>query len=154
MIVSTFGGMNQRPAAPELVSPQVEQELAVLDSVFVARNFNPHPFVPADRRAGPVLTVGDDTFEFRIFQGVRLHVHGQPFVRRVRGGPLRDGPRLENAVHFQAQIPVERTGVVFLDDEKALPAQRDRSSKRLRGQTRRALLAVPLELIGDSFWHA
>jgi hypothetical protein len=36
---------------------------------------------------------------------------------RVHGGTFGDGPRFEDTVVFETEVPVEMGGVVFLDDE-------------------------------------
>ena len=40
----------------------------MLDPVLVARDLDPDALVPADRRAGTVLTLGDDPLELSILQ--------------------------------------------------------------------------------------
>src|SRR3546814_9170709 len=47
-----------------------------------------------------------------------LRADRQPLVRRIRAWPARHGPAFENAIYFQAQIPVQPRGIMFLHDEK------------------------------------
>ena len=73
----------------------------MLDAMLVARDVDPNTLVPADRWAGPILALGNDPLELRIFQRVGLHVHCESFVGGVRGRPFGNGPRLQNTIHFQ-----------------------------------------------------
>ena len=125
----------------------------MLDPVLVAGDLDPDALIPADRRAGAVLALGDDPLELGILQRVGLDVHGEPLVRRIRGGPLRDGPGFQDAVHLESQIPVERAGVMLLDDENTPLALRRRPSEGLRGLTGGAFVAVALELVLGSCRH-
>ena len=147
VVPTALGGMYERPATPELVAPELEEELAVLDTMLAAGDLDPDTLVPADRRARAVLALGDDPLELRILQRVGLHMHGKPLVRRIRGGPLRDGPGLQDAVHFEPQIPVERAGVMLLHDKNAPLALGRRPSEGLRSVTGGTLVAVALELV-------
>ena len=168
VVPTALGRMYERPATPELVTPELEEELAVFDSVFVAGNLDPDTFVPTDGRACAVLTLWDDALELRVLQRVGLHVHGEPLVRRIGGGPLRDGPGLQDTVHLESQIPVQRAGMMLLDDENAplalwplpeglrrrsSPGLRRRSSPGLRAVTVGALVAIALELVVGSCRH-
>lgn len=117
VVPTALGRMYERPATPELVTPELEEELAVFDSVFVAGNLDPDAFVPTGGRAGAVLTLWDHTLELHVLQRVGLHVHGEPLVRRIGRGPLRDGPGRQDAGHLEPRIPVERAGVMLLHDK-------------------------------------
>jgi hypothetical protein len=46
-----------------------------------------------------------------------LDLDGQPLVGRVHRGSLRDRPRAQHPVDLQAEVVVQRAGVVLLDDE-------------------------------------
>jgi hypothetical protein len=48
----------------------------------------------------------------------------QALVGRVHGGTFGDGPGFEDAVVFEAEVPVEVGGVVFVDDEVGHGEQR------------------------------
>jgi hypothetical protein len=46
-----------------------------------------------------------------------FNLNGKALVGGIHGRPLGDGPRLEDASVFQAKVPVEMGGVVFVDEE-------------------------------------
>jgi hypothetical protein len=49
--------------------------------------------------------------------GVVFHPNGNALISGIHGWPFRYSPRLEDACKFQAEVPVEVGGVVFMDDE-------------------------------------
>jgi hypothetical protein len=49
---------------------------------------------------------------------VIFHLKGKALISGIHGRPFQDGPRLEATRKFQAEVPMEVSGVVFVDDEK------------------------------------
>ena len=152
VIVAVAGGVHEGPHSLELVAAQLEEELAVLEPVGrtprFGRDLDPDASVPADRRAGAVLTIGNDAFEVGVLERVRLDVHGQPLVGRIRRGPLRHRPRFEGAIHLQPQVPVQVAGGVHLHHEQPPPRRGAGAAERLRRAAGGALLAVLAEAVG------
>ena len=49
-----------------------------------------------------------------------FHLDREPLVRRIDGRAFRHGPRLEDAVELQAQIPMQVARGVLLDHEASM----------------------------------
>ena len=128
------------------MTPQLEEELPLLESLVRILDRDPRAPIPHDHRAGPVLTVGDDTFEFGVFERVILGLHRQALVVLIRRGTLGDRPRQQHPVELEAQIPVERARVVLLHHEDA-PARHHSSAEWLRRTRGGALFAIRREAI-------
>ena len=58
--------------------------------------------------------------EASVFEGVILGLDRQVVVLRVGGRPFRQRPGDQHAFVFEPEVPVQRAGVVFLDDEGQL----------------------------------
>ena len=78
------------------------------------------PVVPDPDEPRTVLTLRDDPLEVLVGKGVVLHVDREVVDLRVDRQSLRERPRDEDAVALQAEVPVQRTRVVLLDDEDGL----------------------------------
>jgi hypothetical protein len=48
--------------------------------------------IPDEDRASSIVSRGDDALEISIFEGMILHHDGEPFVRRIYGRSLGNGP--------------------------------------------------------------
>src|ERR1019366_6880475 len=59
-------------------------------------------------------------FEAQVLERVIFGADGQVVRTGSHRDPLRDCPRPQRAVMFEAQVPVERASVVLLDDEPCL----------------------------------
>ena len=92
VIVRATLRLHQRPAAPELVSLEVEEQLALLHSFGGVLDRSPKPPIPHDRRPRTVAAFRDHPLEVGVFQRMVLNVHGQPLVRLAGRGPLRHRP--------------------------------------------------------------
>ncbi len=78
--------------------------------------------VPDLHRAGAVRALGDVAVELQVLERVVLGAHGQAVLVGVDGDAPRQGPGGEYPVALEAQVPVQPSGVVLLDDEaRALP---------------------------------
>ena len=145
VVVPPLGCVHQRPTAPELVASELEEKLAVLEPVFLARNVDPDPLVPADGWTRAVLTLGNDPLEFGVLERVGFHVHGETFVGRVGRGPLGHRPRLQSAVHLEPKVPMQGAGMVLLHDEQPGATGLAHPAEGLRGVGGGPLLAVALQ---------
>ena len=103
--------------------------------------------VPDRHRPTPVLAGGNGSAEGPVLQRVVLDVDGQMVV--VAGGrqALREGPRNQDSVPLQPEIPVEARGMVLLNDEAEFVARAGGGPTRLvwdrlRCGTPEALLPV------------
>ena len=81
--------------------------------------------IPDDHRAGAVLALADHALEVAPGERMVVDGHREALLARVGGGPLGHGPRLERALHLQAEVPVHRGGVVLLDHEAGHPSRPD-----------------------------
>ena len=73
--------------------------------------------VPQHHRAAAIFALRDGAFEVGVGERMVLGADGEALVVGVDAGALGHGPAFEDAVHFEAEVPVEARGVVFLDDE-------------------------------------
>ena len=145
VVFPPLGRVHERPSAPELVASELEEQFAVPEAVLLARYLDPNALVPADGGARPVLPLRNYTLEFGVLKRMRLNVHREPLVRRVRRGTLGHSPGLERPVHLQAEIPVKGAGAVLLHHEEAQIAVRFLPTERLRGFGYGALFPVALQ---------
>src|SRR5258706_10373911 len=111
--------------------------------------------VPPDPRAGAVVASRDHALEVRILERMVLDVHGEPFLLRPHRRSLGNGPALEHALHFEAQVAVQVARPMLLHDEagsgwrgyrrRARRGARCRDgAERLGGASRIALAAIGL----------
>src|SRR5207245_10115332 len=87
-----FRSLHQGPLAVELVAPQLEQQLSLLQPFVRVLERYPAPAVPHDHRARAVVPLRDDPFEVAVLEGVVLDQYGEPLVGPVRGRALGNGP--------------------------------------------------------------
>jgi hypothetical protein len=73
--------------------------------------------IPPDHSAGAVLALGDLAFESCILERVVFDLNGEPSLARLRAGPLRNRPALEDAVELETEVVVIVRGEMMLDDE-------------------------------------
>lgn len=73
--------------------------------------------IPDPHLPGAVLSRRNDAAEVAVRQAMVFDLDCQPFVGRVHRWTLGDGPGLEDAAFFEAKVPVEAGGVMFVDDE-------------------------------------
>ena len=135
---------HERPHALELVAPQFEQELAVLQSLLRILEHDAAPDVPHDHLAAAVLARRNYALELDVLDGVVLDVDGELLVGGIGRDPLWHCPRDEDAPDLQAQVVVQPGRRVQLDDEHADP-RRGRPPEGLRRALGRSLLTVLLE---------
>src|SRR5664280_2961177 len=73
---------------------------------------------PRSSHLPAVLTPRNAALELRVVEGVIFCVHGQVIYFRIDGKTFGKRPRHEYSAMFQAKIPVQRAGMVFLDYER------------------------------------
>src|ERR1039458_3089811 len=91
----------------------------------------PCAHIPHDHGSGAVVVLGNVALEIEIRNGMILHVHRQPLVRRIERRPLRHRPRFQHAFHLQAEVVVQPRRIVHLHD-KPIPRLRRHFRRRLR----------------------
>src|SRR5581483_6293132 len=67
---------------------------------------------------GAVIAFRNRAFEIRVFNRMILDLHGQAAVAALPGETFGNGPRLQDAFHFEAEVVMQARGVVFLNDEE------------------------------------
>src|SRR5699024_6217412 len=67
-----------------------------------------------------VLTLGNRAFEGGILHRVILGLDREVILLRIGRWPFGQGPRCQNAVVFEAKIPVQRLSVVLLNHKGEL----------------------------------
>ncbi len=147
---STAGPDDREPAF-ELLAVEDELELAVGDGGrrIAGGCFRlPGPPVPDDDVAGAVLLGGDHAFEVEVLDGVVLDVDGHAPDLRIERRALGHGPANEHAGDLEAEVVVQASRAMSLDDEPAAAAAGLRvrgARRRLRGLREVALATVFLE---------
>src|SRR5207249_3688712 len=81
--------------------------LLAIDEIFSA--------VPQHHRAPAVLSLGNDTLELRIVDGVIFNFHRQMFFTLLPGKPFRHRPGFQNSFHLQPEIVMQAAGIVLLN---------------------------------------
>jgi len=76
-------------------------------------------FVPDFDLAGAVQSFGDISFRIYVTKRMVIYLNGQSSNTGLRGRALGHGPALQYAFHFQPEIIVQTTGMVFLDYKSA-----------------------------------
>jgi len=118
-------GADEGKAPRELLARDLDLHRAHCEHRLEAR-VSPRPeraAIPDDDSSRAVLALRDRALEAGVVQRMVLDLDGEPPVRRIEARPLRNGPTLEDAAGFQAQIVVQVAGVVFLNDIYAVRAR-------------------------------
>ena len=102
----------------KLVALQVEEQLPLFEPLLGIFEGLPDPAIPHHHRTGAVVAFRNDAFEIAVLERVILDFDGEPLVGGIGGWPLRHCPRPEDAIHLEAQIPVQTRRVVHVDDEQ------------------------------------
>src|SRR5207248_6993243 len=120
----------ERPAAAQFAAVEKDGQLAVFDALahqcfralaveawlaVVLRRVNAG--VPDDDLAAAVLAFGDYPFEAGVVQRVVLGHNRQASLAVLVGRSVRDGPRLEHAVDYEAEVVVQASRCELLDHE-------------------------------------
>src|SRR5690242_9145445 len=71
-------------------------------------------FVPDDDIPCAIVILGDDAFEVTVVEGVVFGLNRQVMVVRVHAGAFGYSPTLQHAVHLEAEVIMERCGVMLL----------------------------------------
>lgn len=117
-------GAGEGVGAFEFFSFDVDEEVAFcdgfiegLDVAVFDCDIDVGSMVPDLDGAGAVFSFGDGAVEGGVVEGVVFGVDGEAFVVGVFGDALGDCPAFEDAFVFKAEVEVESSRVVFLDDE-------------------------------------
>src|SRR5262249_47681918 len=87
------GHAHQRPAAAQLLAPQLDLELAVAPPLErIALERSPGAAVPEQHGAAAVLAGRDDPLEAAVLERVVLHLHRQALFARIEAGSLGHRP--------------------------------------------------------------
>ena len=128
--------LEQRVAALGALAVQHDHQLAVLDLL--------RPVgagVPDRHHSRPVAAVGNVALEGEVLERVVLGVHGEVVAPGVPGETSGQGPRHQDSLVLEAQVPVQPGGVVLLDHEPPLLALGDGGSTRRLGRAFEVALA-------------
>jgi hypothetical protein len=74
-------------------------------------------FIPDFDLAGAVQAFGNVSFEIYVTHRMIIYLNGQSSNTGLRRRAFGHGPTLQYALHFQPEIIVQATGMVFLDDK-------------------------------------
>ena len=144
---------HQGPAAAQLVTVQVEQQLAALEAGARLVHLLPRAAVPHDDRAGPVVALRDHSLEIGVLERMVLDHDRHALFLRIERGAARNRPGREHALHFEAEVVVQAAGSVLLDHEAGPSGGRRRSgpgratAKRFRCPAGRAHGAIAAETV-------
>ncbi|MEZ5332470.1 MAG: hypothetical protein R2991_10560 [Thermoanaerobaculia bacterium] len=111
--------LHQRPETAQLVTAQLEEQLALAHALLGLEVMDGGTAVPDDHRAGAVVALGDQPLEVAVLERVVLRLHGEPLLGGIEGRALGYGPGAQDAAHLQTQVVVQAPGRVLLDDEQA-----------------------------------
>src|ERR1051325_4446920 len=76
---------------------------------------NPLPLVPEHDSAAAVFALRNRALKVSILQRVIFDLDGQRFDGRVEAWSLGNGPALEHAIPFQAEVVMKMAGIVLLN---------------------------------------
>lgn len=159
--LGVFRDADERPGAVELLAAKEERCLAGCDlrqhAAAAFRLVAPgedaafvggvRAAIPDDDLTGAVIAFRDDALEAAVVEGVVLDVGGHALVLRVQGGAARHRPRDEDAIDFEAEVPVHAGGGVLLDNEREVAGVGRGAALGLRGGVEAPLLAVMQKLV-------
>ena len=78
----------------------------------------PHAAVPYDHGAGAVVALRDDSLEVAVLERVIFDFDRQAFVGGIGGWPFWNGPGPEDAVHLEAQVPMQARRVMHVHNQQ------------------------------------
>ena len=108
---------HQNPFAVQLLAVKHKLEVALGQALIRVAYRLPGSFIPQHHRAAAVLAFGDRAFEPSILHGVIFHLDGQPLIAGHVARALGHRPALEHSVQSKAEVVVQASGGVLLDDE-------------------------------------
>ena len=77
----------------------------------------PGPDIPHHDRPSSVVAFGDNAFKIEVRYGMILNLHGQTLVAGIEGWAFGHGPRLEHAIHLEAEVVVQASSTMLLYHE-------------------------------------
>jgi hypothetical protein len=146
-ILLLLGHPGERPPAAELEAEQLKLQLSfgkLLERVALL-GWSIPAAIPDDYAAGAIVAGRNDSLKIGVFDGVVLHMNRKALLLRPNGRALGHGPALEDPIHLKAQVVVEISGRVLVDDEETL-ARNPAPAERLGRPLGVALLPVFVKL--------
>ena len=137
------------PAAAQLFALEREIEMALGIALMRIALGHPAAAIPDHHRAAAVLALRNGALECIVFDGVVLDMDGEALFAGVEARPPGHRPALHDAVEFQAQIVVQPSRVMFLDDV-TVAAARPLMPARFGGDAEFSLFTVSFERHGAS----
>src|SRR5580700_1910232 len=118
----------QYPAAVQAHAIEREFELTLLECLLrrLATLWRPETAVPELHRTAAVLTLRNRALKIAVVERMVFHLHRQALIGRIERWSARNCPGLEDSVPFQAQVIVQSTCRVLLDDKTQPRGRRDR----------------------------
>lgn len=111
----------ERPSAFELSSLETEFELTLPEPFHGVAVLPPVAGIPEENGARAVASLGNDSLEVRVIEGVILDLDGEPLLAWIEAGTLRNGPAQKDAVQLETEVVVETRGVMLVHYEQ-MPA--------------------------------
>ena len=116
---------NEHPRTAKLVAMQNELQFAVFeacrDIIRIFRSVS--ALVPNHDRPRPILAFRNIALEIRVFQGMVLNRHREPFDSRIERGSFGHRPGLQYAANLKPEIVMKISPLMLLDyKEQASPA--------------------------------
>jgi hypothetical protein len=108
---------HQHPFAVQLLAMKNEFEIALGQPLVRVAHRLPCAFIPKHHRTAPVLALGDGPFEASVLDGMILDLYRQALISGHITRPLGNRPTLENPVQAQAEVVVQASGCMLLDNE-------------------------------------
>ena len=122
LLAAPGGHADEMPAARELCALEPEIETALLQSAHrVAVGF-PAAAVPDDDLAAAVLALRDPSLEVGVVERMVLDMHREPLVARHEARTPGDRPTRERVADLQAEVVMQPTRRMLLDDERVARA--------------------------------
>ena len=118
-MIALHGILHQQPFALQLLAFEEDMKLSFV--VTALDNFV-GPDVPHHHGPAAILALRNRALEIEIFEGMIFSSHRQPLLSKRVRWTLRHCPRLQDAVHLQAEVVMQVAGCVLLDDETPPPA--------------------------------
>lgn len=116
---------NEHPRTAELAAVQNELQFAVFEACcsLIRILGVVSALVPNHDRPRPILAFRNIALEIRVFQGMVLNRHREPFDSRIERGSFGHRPGLQYAANLKPEIVMKISPLMLLDHkEQASPA--------------------------------
>src|ERR1700746_2061200 len=105
------------PRAFELLAGELEVEFSLGEPLVRIALRRPRAAIPDQHGAAAVLALRDGAFEVLIVDRMIFHFHREALLAGHEARSLGDGPALEHAVEFEAEVVMQAARRVLLDHE-------------------------------------